>query len=273
MNPKALVAPSQLIPARAHAHGVGRRVFKQRVGPGHDVGIVRIRRGVHRVAAGRRNDADVLLAVNESGGRQHHAQRGGFAAAHAGAGAADVEQRALGQHHVGESFLVDELAGRFGHALVEVEGRLEPLHVVVVLADHLQRIVIAAGIHAFGAALALRRVDEDSELAAADAFLLEDVEVLVRRGPLVAPCSSASASSAIWLSFSSRTEGSDDLAQNGGIRTLRDAFHAADAVFGDEQRNIGSDIAEVAQRAGSAGNDAARHLIVGDKPFSAVPAL
>ena len=44
--------------------------------------------------------------------------------------------------------------------------------------------MIAAGVHAFGAALALGRIDEDSELAAAHALLLEDGEVLVRGRPL-----------------------------------------------------------------------------------------
>ncbi len=183
-DPEPLVPPAELIPARAHAHGVGRRVFEERVGPGNLVGIIGIRGGVDGVATGGGHDADVLLAVEEAGGRQHHAQRGGFAASHARTGAAHVQQRPLGEHHVRQSLFVDEFGGRLRHGLVDIPGSLVPLQVLVGLADHLEGVVVAAGIHALGAAFALGGVNEDAELAAAHAFPFGNGEVFVGDGPL-----------------------------------------------------------------------------------------
>ena len=58
-----------------------------------------------------------------------------------------------------------------------------------------------------------------------------------------------------------------DLTQNGGVRTFRHAVHAADAILCDEFRNVGSDIAEVTERAGGGRNDAAGYLVVGFQAF------
>src|SRR5262249_50099020 len=56
-----------------------------------------------------------------------------------------------------------------------------------------------------------------------------------------------------------------DFTEDGGVWALRDAVHAADAIFRDELRNVGGDVAEITQRSGTCRNDAARDLIVGDK--------
>ena len=62
---------------------------------------------------------------------------------------------------------------------------------------------------------------------------------------------------------SSSVGGLGHFAQDGRVGALRDAVHAAHAVRRDELGDIGRDVAEVAQRAGAGGNDAARRLIVG----------
>ncbi len=115
-DPQPFVLPALDVPLRANAHCDCGSVFKQGVGPGDLVRVVGIGRRVHRVATGGRNDADVFFAVNETGCREHHAQRRCFAAAHARSGAADIKQRAFGEHHVGEGLFVDVLLRRLGHA-------------------------------------------------------------------------------------------------------------------------------------------------------------
>src|SRR5476649_1530397 len=261
-DPEPLVPPAELIPARAHAHGIGRRVFEQRVRPGNLVGIIWVRGSVHRVATGGGHDADVLLAVEEAGSRQHHAQCGGLAASHAGTGAAHVQQRALGEHHIRQRFFVDELGGRLRHGLVDIPGRTVPLHVLGSLANHLEGVVIAAGIDALGAAFALGGVDEDAELSAAHAFPFGYGEVLVGDGPL--------RGHGLALGFiGDRCQallergGHSHFGQDGGVGALRDAVHAADAVGPVKFRDIGGDVAEVAQGAGARGNDAAGGLVIG----------
>ena len=99
-GPELLVLPANLVPAQPNAHCVRNRVFEERVRPGHEVRVERIAGGVDAVAAGRRDDRHVLRPVHEAGRGQHHPDRCRFAAAHARSRAADVEQRAVGQHHV-----------------------------------------------------------------------------------------------------------------------------------------------------------------------------
>ena len=52
----------------AHAHGVGRGVLEQRVGPRHQVRVVGIGRGVDGVAAGGGDDAPLVAVLFEAGG-------------------------------------------------------------------------------------------------------------------------------------------------------------------------------------------------------------
>jgi hypothetical protein len=208
--------------------------FQTGVGPGNDVRIVGIGGGVHRIAPGSRNHTDVIFSVNETSGRQHHSQCGGFSAAHARTSAADIQQSTLGEHHVRKGFFVNELSGSFGSLRVEVERPLVKAHVVVVFADHLQCIMIAAGIHAFRAAFALCWIDEDAELAATLALLLKYGEVLGRHSPLIGHQLALRliADLAQLLIEYGRL---NDLTQDRSIRTLSDALHAADTVLGNEQ--------------------------------------
>ena len=135
-DPEAFLLPALVVPLRANTHRHCRSVFKQRVCPGDLVGVIRIRRCVYGVAAGRGNHADIFLAIYEAGRRKHHPYGRGLTATHARAGAADIQQRAFGQHHVGQSFLVNVFFWSFGQAAEEIEGRLVPLHILVVFCDH-----------------------------------------------------------------------------------------------------------------------------------------
>ena len=122
--------------------------------------------------------------------------------------------------------------------------------------------MIAACIDAFGAALALGWIDEDAELSAGSRILLlENIEVLVRDGPLIRH----------RLPFFFVADGSefclerrwfDNFAEDRGIRAFGHAVHTANAVFGNEERNIGSNVAEVAKCSGCGRNNAAGYLIV-----------
>src|SRR5512138_1569344 len=114
----------------------------------------------------------------------------------------------------------------------------------MILADHLESVMIAASIDALSAALALRGIDEDSKLAAADTLLLENVEVLVRCCPL----------SSHGLAFGRITNlvqrlfkngRLDDLAEDCGVRALRHALHTTDAILCDKRRDIGGNVAEI----------------------------
>ena len=122
--PQRPVLPAHLVPARAHAHRHRRGVLEQRVGPRHQVRVVRIRRGVDRVAAGGGDDAP-LVAVLGAGGGAHHPQGRPFAAAGAAAGPADVDVRLLLEHHVDQQVVVD----------VPLVRRAELLEAAMALAD------------------------------------------------------------------------------------------------------------------------------------------
>ena len=202
----------------------------------------------------------------KTGGGQHHAQRAGFAAARAGAGPAYVEQGSLGQHHVRQRLLVDEFLRRLGHVAVEVEGGLVELHVVISLADHAQGVVVAAGVHAFGAALALGGIDEDAELSAAEALLLEDGVVLLRLHPLGAHGSTQRLVGDFRQPIV-ECGGLCHFAEDGRVRTLRDAIHAPDAVFDHELRDVLRDVTEIAERSGTRGDKAAGYHVVGVQAF------
>src|SRR6266550_2429585 len=143
-----------------------------------------------------------------------------------------------------------------------MERGLVPLHVLIVLADHAQGVVVAAGIHAFRAALALGGVNEYSKFAAADAFLLEDGVVLGGLYPLRAQARAQLLVGELGQPIG-ESGGISHFRQDRRIRTLRDAIHAAHAVFDNKERNVGSDIAEVAERPGGRRNNAAGYSVVG----------
>src|SRR5262249_28639971 len=191
-----------------------------------------------------------------------HAERGRFTATHARSGAANIKKRAFGEHHVRESLLVDVLLRRFRHTAIEVERGFVPRHILIVFRDHLERVVIATCIDAFGAAFAFGWINKNAELAAAArVFLFDHVVILVRDSPLLAH---ALAQLLIFDFRQSLFEscGFCDFAQDSCIRTLGDAIHAADAVFGDEFGNIGSDVTEIPKYAGARWNYAAGDLVV-----------
>ena len=94
--------------------------------------------------------------------------------------------------------------------------------------------------------------------------LVQDVEVLVGDGPLGRHIP---ANRVIGEPLEVMVErgGIHDLAQNRGVRALRNAFHVAHAVLADEFGDVGGDVAEVAQGAGGSRHHAARRLIVGGR--------
>ena len=123
--------------------------------------------------------------------------------------------------------------------------------------------MIAAGVDAFGTAFTLRRVDEDSKLAALPGSLfLDDVEILVGDAPLRGHSLAGFFIRELPQSLLQRRR-LHDLAQDCSVRAFRHAIHATDTILCDELGNIGSDIAEVTEGAGGGGNDTARYLIIG----------
>src|SRR5262249_9547168 len=131
---------------------------------------------------------------------------------------------------------------------------------------HAQSVVVATSVHALRAALALSRIDEDAELPASDALLFQNRVVLVSHHPLRPD---ARPHRFVGNLFEALIESGllAYLAQNCGVRTLRDAIHAAHTVLHDKLRDVRSDVAEIAQRACSGGNYAARHLVISVETF------
>ena len=207
----------------------GRGVLEQRVRPRHQVRVVRIGRGVDRVAAGGGDDAP-LVAVLRAGRGAHHPQGRALAAAGARAGPAGVDVRLLLEHHVDEQVVADVLLVD-GPDVLEVAVALARLgHDLVGLGDHLQGVVVADG-DALGAALALGRVDDDLEHAADAA-------------PSSCRRRSTSWSSTTASRYISRSASGmvcelllplglgEHLAEDGGVGALGHAVHAAGAVLG-----------------------------------------
>src|SRR5207244_12670173 len=125
-------------------------------------------------------------------------------------------------------------------AAEELEGGLVLLHIIVVFRDHPQGIVIAAGINAFGTAFALAGIDEDSELAAlAGILFFDNVEILVGDAPLRGHGLACFFVGDLRESLLERRR-LDDLAKNRGVRTLRHAIHATDAISCEEIGKLGS---------------------------------
>ena len=261
-DPELFVVPAHLIPARADAHGVGGRVLEKRIRPRYEIRIVGIRRGINRRATGRVDDADVFLAINKTCRREHHAQRCAFAASHARSRAADIQQRTLGQHHVREQLLVDELLGRLGHLRVEVPRALIAFQRAVIFLQHRERAVITAGVHALGAALALGRVNEDAEVTRLVALLFIDVPELGRLAKLLAIMLALGFVGNLG-EFRFELRLGDDLAEDGGVRALDDARHAGDAILAVEQRNLRRDVGKIAQDARAGGDERAQRAEVG----------
>src|SRR5262249_39377873 len=65
----------------------------------------------------------------------------------------------------------------------------------------------------------------------------------------------------------------ENLAENGGVRTLGHAIHAAGAVFGDVFGNLRSDVAEIAQRGSPSGHQGPGQRQVGRQLFLPVTLL
>ena len=102
-------------------------------------------------------------------GGDHHADRGGLAAARARSRTTDVAERVLAEHEVGKDGVGPVGLGRRGQRAEELElaaGDLDgrgPIAGIDHLGDHSER---GSGAHgdALRAALALGRVDEEAEL-------------------------------------------------------------------------------------------------------------
>jgi hypothetical protein len=113
--------------------------------------------------------------------------------------------------------------------------------------------MVAAGIDAFGASLALGRINENSKIAGLSPFLFVNVPILRRAAELPAVMFALRGiGDGFQLGFQFGLR--DDLAQDGGVRTLGDTLHATHAVLAIQQGNFGSDIGEIPQHAG-AGRD------------------
>ena len=78
LPPHALpaIGMARLVPALADAHGVGRGVLEQRVGPGHEIWVERVGRTVDGVAAGGRDDAHRVRSVHVAGRGHDHPDDG-----------------------------------------------------------------------------------------------------------------------------------------------------------------------------------------------------
>ena len=120
-----------------------------------------------------------------------HPDRGRLATAGTGPRAADIADRVLAEHQVGEGLLVAvDVGGRRERAeeahvaVVALERRLAGRGLLGDLVDHDQRVVAERGAHldALGAALAVDGVDEDPELAAIVALARRNLAVLLRVG-------------------------------------------------------------------------------------------
>src|SRR5206468_1464369 len=112
---------------------------------------------------------------------------------------------------------------------------------LVVLGDHLQGVVVADG-DALGAALALRRIDDDLEHAAdAGILLLAGVVVFLGLRPLLAVHGPIAFGDGVHLGVEFIL--AEDLAEDGGVGALGDAVHAAGAVGRNIFGNLGRDVA------------------------------
>ena len=58
----------------------------------------------------------------------------------------------------------------------------------------------------------------------------------------------------------------DHLAENGGVRAFRDAFHAPHAMLAVQQRNLGRNVGKITQRTGAGADDRTRRGQVGGQP-------
>ncbi len=174
------------------------------------------------------------------------------------------------EHHVDEQVVAD-VALIAGADVLEVAMALAGLgHDFVGLVDHFEGVVVADR-DALGAALALRRVDDDLEHAARQVFLLGAVVVLLGFRPLLREHRAVRLGDGGELRFE-RVLG-DDLAEDGGIGALRDAVHAAGAVAGDVLGDFRGDVAEVAQRGCAGGNQRAGETEVGRQQLLAIAFL
>src|SRR6187200_2759012 len=107
---------------------------------------------------------------------------------------------------------------------------------------------------ALGAAFALGRVNEDAEVTRLVALLFIDVPELGRLAELLA-IMLALGFVGDFGEFLIQLRFGNDLAEDGGVRTLDDARHAGDAILAVEQRNLRRDVGEVAQDARAGGNE------------------
>ena len=161
--PEGAVLPAHLVPSHPHPDGVGRRILEERVGPGNEVRIVRISRGVDGIAP-RGGDDSPLVAVLRAGCRAHHPQGRALAAPRARAGATCIDVGLLLEHHVDQQVVVDVLLVARAEVLEIAMALARGGHDLVGLVGHLQGVVIADR-DALGAPLALAGVDDDVEHA------------------------------------------------------------------------------------------------------------
>ena len=138
-------------------------------------------------------------------------------------------------------------------------------HDLVGLVDHLQGVVIAHR-DALGAPLALAGVDDDVEHPPGQPLLLGGVEVLLGSRPLGAEHLAVSR-------FGDRRQPllelglGEHLAQDRRVGALGHAVHAAGAVLGNIQGDLGGDVAEVAEGRRAGGNQRAGQREIGGQPF------
>ncbi len=108
-DPQPPVGVARLIPAQPDAHGIGRAVLEERVGPRNGERVVRVRAGEDGVAARLGDDAHALRSVDLQRGRRDHADDRAFTAAGARTAAADEAEGVLAEHDVGQGLLVPVL--------------------------------------------------------------------------------------------------------------------------------------------------------------------
>jgi hypothetical protein len=95
-----------LIPSLADAGSDGRGILEERVRPRDEVGIERVRAAEHAVAARGGDDAHRIWPVDLACRCDHHPNGRRLAAPGTRARAADVADRVLAEHQVGQGLLV-----------------------------------------------------------------------------------------------------------------------------------------------------------------------
>ncbi len=238
-------------------------------------GLYGIGTAVDGVAAGGRHDPHRLRSVDLAGCGDQHADGRCLAAAGAAASTTDIAEGMLAEHQIGQGLVRPiRLRGRWQRAEerhvagIAIQGRLASGFLGDLGAHH-QGVVAerVADLNAFGASLAVDRVDEDAETCGLQAAPGREIGVLGGSAEVAGggrrcqrwvrlPLGKAG-DQVVDLRFGERDP------QDGAVGAGVDAGHAAHASGCIQLGDLRSQVAEVANRSGPRRNDGARHTGVG----------